>query len=405
MAKASRHVRTGVKVLLYGIASGVYQARSLLARCCLGERPKKRVLVVEVTQKEPSNSYERILPALQTRNIQTDFYSWGKLRVSKPRLLARTLHLAWKAACADVIFLCEACSAVGCIRLRQDVQVVQLWHACGAFKRFGMSTADKRFGASRKEKQLFAEHKNTTLVTVSSPEVCWAYVEALDMASRPEVVQPLGISRTDGYFDASQKTAWREHALGVVPQIEGKRVLLWAPTFRGQTETATAPDFLDLDALRERLGEDWCVLVKHHPHVKELPPIPDSCAGFAFDVSESLSIEAAMTVADVCVTDYSSLVFEWSLLNRPVAFLAPDIDDYDDWRGFYYDYDSMTPGPVFARTEDLAEWLCRLPQSFDEAALAEFRQKFMSSCDGHATERIMDMVFGQLGEARLGKGM
>ena len=118
MAKVSKYVKTGLKVLMYGIASGVYWARSSIGQLKSDGSPKKRVLVVEVTRAEPSNSFERILPAMRDRNIQTDFYSWGKLRVSKPRLLVRALCLAWKAAQSDVIFLCEACPAVGNLRLR-----------------------------------------------------------------------------------------------------------------------------------------------------------------------------------------------------------------------------------------------------------------------------------------------
>jgi CDP-ribitol ribitolphosphotransferase len=101
-----------------------------------------------------------------------------------------------------------------------------------------------------------------------------------------------------------------------------------------------------------------------------------------------------MIAADVCVTDYSSLVFEWSLLARPIAFLSPDREEYDDWRGFYYDYDDMTPGPVFNTTAEVAEWTLSAIEGYDYQGLEDFRAKFMSSCDGRATKRIADAAFG-----------
>lgn len=389
MSEAKRKlVDTAKRAYYFGVVANAYRLRSI------APTKKSTALFVEVKSKDPSNNFLEMISELKRRGYQCEVYSWGKHRVSGPRLVARTLALAWKAASARAVFLCEACMAVGCLPVRADSKVVQLWHGCGAFKRFGMSTAQKIFGDSRERKMLFPEHLSTSLVTVSSPEVRWAYVEALCMEDRPECVQALGVSRTDVFFDDAYLRGARDEALRRVPAMRNKHVLLYAPTFRGQVETATAPDFLDVELLCERLGEDWALLIKHHPHVKHRPAIPATCDGFAFDVTNTLSIESAMIAADVCVTDYSSLVFEWSLLKRPVAFLAPDRDEYDDWRGFYYDYDQMTPGPVFQTTTELADWVATSRERFDYAGLEAFRQKFMSSCDGHATRRIADAALG-----------
>ena len=350
---------------------------------------------MEVRREEPSDSFLAMIEELERRGYRCEVYSWGKHRVSGLKLAARSVALAWKAASVPAVFVCEACMAVGCLSIRRESKVVQLWHGCGAFKKFGMSTAEKIFGATREVKEYFPEHRSTSLVTVSSPEVRWAYIEALDMKDRPECVQALGVSRTDVFFRDEYLQHARDEAIRVVPTIADKNVLLYAPTFRGHVKQATAPEFLNMEELHERLGDDWVLLVKQHPHVKDRPPIPASCVGFAFDVSDSLSIESAMIAADVCVTDYSSLVFEWSLLRRPVAFLAPDRDEYDDWRGFYYDYDQMTPGPVFNTTGELAQWVTTAREDYDYRGLEDFRNKFMSSCDGHATERILSAVFGE----------
>jgi CDP-ribitol ribitolphosphotransferase len=297
-------------------------------------------------------------------------------------------------ATARFVFICEACMPLACLPLRPETKVIQLWHGCGAFKRFGMSTADKIFGASREEKLRYPAHRNTSLVTVSSPEVAWAYVEAMDLGKTPDIVQPLGVSRTDVYFDQEFLAAQRLLVEEKVPQARGKKVLLYAPTFRGHIAEAEAPDALDIAYLREHLADKYVLLIKHHPFIKKRPAIPAGCEDFAFDVSDALPIETAMVAADVCVSDYSSLVFEYSLLNRPMAFFAYDKADYDDWRGFYYDYDEMTPGPVVTTTEELADWIEHLDESYDLSEVDAFREKFMSACDGHATQRIADAVTG-----------
>lgn len=390
MSEAKRKLVDKVKRFYYfGVVANAYRLRSV------APVNKKAALFVEVTRETPSDSLLVMMQELERRGYRCELYSWGKHRVSGVKLAGRSLALAWKAASARVVFVCEACMAVGCLPVRRDSKVVQLWHGCGAFKKFGMSTAEKIFGASREVKKLFPEHLSTSLVTVSSPEVRWAYIEALDMKDRPDCVQATGVSRTDVFFNKDYLQRAYDQAVQAVPSVADKRVLLYAPTFRGHVKKATTPEFLDVEQLHDRLGDDWILLVKHHPHVKNRSPIPTSCAEFAFDVSESLSIEAAMIAADVCVTDYSSLVFEWSLLKRPIAFLAPDRDEYDDWRGFYYDYEDITPGPIFNTTEQLADWVLTARERYDYQELEAFRQKFMSACDGNATNRILELALGE----------
>ena len=93
------------------------------------------------------------------------------------------------------------------------------------------------------------------------------------------------------------------------------------------------------------MGEDAVLLIKHHPFVRELPAIPESCHDFAFDVTHDIAINELICSADAVISDYSSLVFEYSLFGRPMVFFAFDQGEYADWRGFYYDYDALTPGP------------------------------------------------------------
>lgn len=282
---------------------------------------------------------------------------------------------------------------IACLPVRPETKIIQLWHGCGAFKRFGMSTADKIFGASRKDKLRHPDHTNTSLVTVSSPEVVWAYEEAMCFEDRPGIVRPLGVSRTDVFFDQEYLATMKREVLEAVPACEGKRILIYVPTFRGRVSHAEAPDQLDIPLLKRVLGEEWVLLIKHHPHVKELPEVPAECRDFAFDVTHDLTIDHLIVAADVCISDYSSLVYEVSLLGKPMVFFAYDLQDYDDWRGFYYDYDELTPGPVFEDSESLVDWVAHVDERFDQGEVDAFRERFMSSCDGNSTKRICEAAF------------
>ena len=292
------------------------------------------------------------------------------------------------------IFLDDANDVVSCLPLRSETDVVQLWHACGAFKKWGMSTGDLLFGGTKAEKRRHPYYENLSLVTISAPDIKWAYAEAMDLEGRDEIIKPLGVSRADVFFDDAFIANARQAVGGVVPQIAGKNVVLYAPTFRGSATHAQAPDALDIPLMREEIGDRYVLLIKHHPFVKDRPQIPAGCEEFAFDVSDNLPIDQLLCVADMCISDYSSLVFEYSLFERPMAFFAYDKADYDDWRGFYYDYDELTPGPVVATTEELVAYIQQVADDFDPSEVRAFRDRFMSACDGHATDRIYAAVVG-----------
>lgn len=118
-----------------------------------------------------------------------------------------------------------------------------------------------------------------------------------------------------------------------MPQAADRKVLLYAPTFRGNVSKAEAPDALDIAAMARELGEEYILLIKHHPVVKNRPQIPEEAKNFAFDVTESLEIEALLCSCDLCISDYSSLIFEYSLFERPLIFFAYDLENYGDLAG------------------------------------------------------------------------
>lgn len=360
----------------------------------------EKVIFLENKSSTLPDSY-RVLHDCLTEgySFEVRFVSLGQNRVRLRRYYLNCWNAVKDIATAKYVFLNDASDLVSCLPLRDETKVVQLWHACGAFKKWGMSTAELKFGGTRKDLLRHPFYKNLSLVTVSSPEVVWAYVEAMVLENQPEIVKPIGVSRTDLFFDAEHLAKARSHIEELVPLACNKRVILYAPTFRGRVASAEGPDRIDIPRFKEAFGDDSVLLIKHHPFVKKPHRIPEGCEGFAYDVSGDLDIDELLCVADVCISDYSSLVFEYSLFDRPMVFFAYDIDEYNDWRGFYYDYDELTPGPVFSDNESMVDYLQHLEERFDVGRVRAFREKFMGACDGHATERVCEEVFGEALEA------
>lgn len=393
---AQRMKRAGLRLLrarakdalLFVVLPAVYR-RAVRQPIILG-----KTLFLENKESRLPESFQVMWSRLsEASDLKLEFVSLGETRVRLRQYYRNCIAFAKNIATAQYVFLNDASNVVSCLPLRPETKVVQLWHGCGAFKKWGMSTADLIFGGSREEILRHPFYKNLSLVTVSSPEVVWAYEEAMVLQDEPGVVQPMGVSRTDVFFDDEYLDASCAKIRQLVPDRRDKKIIVYAPTFRGRVAQAEGPAALDLGRMKAALGDSHILLIKHHPFVKERPPIPEECADFAFDVSDEIGINELICGADLVISDYSSLVFEYSLFERPMVFFAYDREDYADWRGFYYDYEELAPGPICETTEEVVEQI-RLADDFDPSRVRAFRDKFMSSCDGHATDRIMDHVFG-----------
>ncbi|MBO5089120.1 MAG: CDP-glycerol glycerophosphotransferase family protein, partial [Lachnospiraceae bacterium] len=113
------------------------------------------------------------------------------------------------------------------------------------------------------------------------------------------------------------------------------------------------------------------------------------CKDFCIEAGQDLLIEELLMVSDVCITDYSSIIFEYSLLNKPMFFFAYDLEEYYDERGFYYPYEEFVPGPIVKTTKELIQQLHCI-EEYDISKIEAFCKQYMSACDGHSTKRILD---------------
>ncbi len=294
---------------------------------------------------------------------------------------------------SGTLFLTESFLPLYAVRPRKNANVVQLWHACGAFKKWGYSTLDKSFGANRKSVEKFPMHRNYTAVSVSSEEIIPAYMEAFNCSR--DIIHAWGTPRTDVYMnDIFVKRQRRELSLP-----EDKKIVLYAPTFRGENiNEARCPD-LKYTMLKEHLGDDFIILTKFHPYAKRKPNILPELRGFAMDVSD-VPIEKLLCAADVLVTDYSSIIFEYALLNKPMIFFTTDLDSYIKERDFYYPYKDFIPGKLVTGQDALKDALLELRDNGFEVSseVADFRDKFMSACDGNSTQRVVSELFELVGD-------
>ena len=280
-------------------------------------------------------------------------------------------------------------------RRRPDQICVQTWHGT-PLKRLGFDVSQLR-GSSRKFEREWDEQK-----------VNWQYVVSPNRFSTPilksayevdpERMLETGYPRDDYLAGANldQHTRDLRARLGLP---EGKRIVLYAPTYRDNVQDRRGryrlEQKLDIDRMRDALGNDAVILYRKHHYVVD--DVPTTADGFVRDVSAYPDGTELLLAADVLVTDYSSMIVDFANTGRPMLFFAYDLDAYrDEMRGFYVPFEETVPGPLLTTSGELAEAL-RDPDAIRAEYAAKydaFTQKFCELDDGGAAARVVDEVFG-----------
>ncbi len=173
---------------------------------------------------------------------------------------------------------------------------------------------------------------------------------------------------------------------------EGKRVVLYAPTFRDHDRRNAAVK-LDLADAKRTLGDDHVVLVRGH--MMQAFPHVHSHDGFAIDVTTYPDIADLLVIADVLVTDYSSVMFDFVATGRPVVLFTPDLAKYRSTRGLYLDLESQRPGPRLETSDEVVEVLRNIDTATAKLAdrYASFVRTYAPHDNGKATARVVDHIF------------
>lgn len=177
-----------------------------------------------------------------------------------------------------------------------------------------------------------------------------------------------------------------------------KKVILYAPTWRDNSFTAKGYTFslqVDFGKWREQLADEYVVIFKPHYLIISDFDIKDY-QGFVYEVDATSDIAELYLVSDVLVTDYSSVFFDYAILNRPIYFYMFDKKEYaQELRGFYFDINETLPGPIVETEEDLLNGLVN--KHFDQHKQKEFNQKFNVWHDGRSAQKVCQIVFEQKG--------
>jgi teichoic acid ribitol-phosphate primase len=260
---------------------------------------------------------------------------------------------------------------------RAGTTVVQVWHAAGALKRFGLVTAVP----PRPPERRFL-HRHYDYVIASSEGTRRPY--SLALRTPVERVLPLGSPRTDLFFDETAVAAAQQRLLGEHPNLEGRTVVLYAPTFRGRGERKRAAPGMDAERLRAMLPDEYALVLKAHPNLHRGR---SGRRGYDAIIHPATEINDVFTITHILVTDYSSVVFDWALLRRPLVLLVPDLAEYEADPGLFIDYRTEMIGAQVSDTGGVARAI--LERDFDFEPYDAFLDRHLGTARGDASARFV----------------
>lgn len=273
---------------------------------------------------------------------------------------------------------------------KDDVKLFQLWHACGAFKTFGFT----RIGKDGGPRQWAKNHRMYDYAVVSSKNIAKHYAEGFGIPD--SCILPSGVPRTDIFCDSGYKEKTRAAFFEKYPQLKNKKIILFAPTFRGKGQMSAyyPTDKFNPNEICSALGDEYAIIIKLHPFCKEKYSIEEKYKDQIIDLSNADELNDLLFVTDLLITDYSSVVFEASLLDIPMLFYAFDLDEYIENRDFYYDFKEFIPG----KTVFLQDELIKAVQNndFESEKVEKFKHKFFDDIDGQSSQRVANKIISLL---------
>ena len=267
---------------------------------------------------------------------------------------------------------------------RRETTVVQVWHAVGALKRFGVDTLTP---LSEPERTFL--HRYYDFVVVPAEGTRAPYSAAL--RTPMERVLALGSPRTDFFFDPEAMAAARARLLAGHPSLAGRTVVLYAPTFRGRGRDKYAGIGLDATRLRAALPADHALVLKTHPN---LDPAATPRDGYDVVAEPASEMNDWLALADIFITDYSSSIFEYALLRRPLILLVPDLATYELDPGLYLDYRTEMIGTQVTDTDGVIAAI--VEGRFDLAGYDAFIERHIGVEDGGASARFVTRFLGEV---------
>ena len=306
-------------------------------------------------------------------DFEFNYYYKDKLSIASLKKLATSRY----------VFLNDNFFPLAFMKFNDASTVIQLWHAPGAFKKFG--------GSVENASMLKLISDNTDYLITTSKCIEDYYSEAFQIDRSK--IKALGLPRADYYFKNHDIRELRDNFNKKYGLDSDKKIILYAPTFRENEVYNNVFNYLDINEFNENLSDDYVLVLRLHPKIKKFYSSQIGVDGDYIDCSDYQNEQELLLISDILITDYSSIMIEFGLLNKPIIFFAYDLDNYlSSERGFYLDYKKDLPGPIVYSTDELVH---AIKEGIDTSKLNSFIKTQVDEVNGDSSKRIVDFVLNK----------
>lgn len=374
---------------------GYYLFALVYHLCRLIPVKKKRVFCIVTHDDGEGSNVAIVVRALKK---QDNDYTFSYLTKRETRavkslsgmktLLTFFFRKPFELARAEVVLMDNIFLPYAYLHRRKGTKVIQLWHGTGTIKKFGQDVNIGYLGSLERR-----ANANITHLIVNSPSIKKVYAGAFGVAENN--VYPIGLPKTDELLrrikaaEAAGKWSDKEYIYQKYHIPSDKKLILYAPTFRDNPEQN--PRLIELvKEMSRELSGDYFLGLRLHPHIASTFET-EELGSHICQLSFEKDVNTVLMAADILITDYSSIIFEYCLMKRPMIFYAYDFLEFSDQgRGFYYDYESFVPGPVAYNCQEVLDII--RTKAFELYRIDDFVNRNYIYTDGNATDRLIELM-------------
>ncbi len=364
----------------------VYRFYSILGKF----KRKNTVLFMSEHSQTMGSNLKAVADRMIERDMDKNYniiYSSRVVTAPEPKLkrLMSWLRLIKKLAKSGTVFLDDHASIFDWLELDKDTKIIQLWHAGAGFKSSGYSRWGHMFCPAP-----MSCHRQYSYGIAGSRLIAPFFSEVWGI--NDELVLPTGMPRMDLYLNDEFRKEKTAELYAKYPICKEKKVILFAPTYRGDNiRDAHYPyELLDLDKLYELCGDEYVVLFKMHPWVNKDITINDCHKDKFLSVLDYPDINDLFYITDLLITDYSSNIFEYSIMRKPMLFFAFDKVQYSVSRGFHRPYEESAPGKVCYTFDELLDAIRN--KDFEFEKVEQYIEHHFDYIDCNASDRVIDWL-------------
>lgn len=351
-------------------------------------KPKTYILFLSEQDNKPALNMTALYNRIKERELDKEYHILFSFRkaTSEKQSVISSIRMTLYVAMAKIIIVDDHVPLFDWLVLNPKTKVIQIWHAGAGFKGVGYSRWG-HFGCPGP----FSCHRQYTYSISGSAHISGFFSEQFGILDQQII--PTGMPRMDQFLNPENQRQVRNQLYKRYPTFLNKKIILFAPTYRGQNrKNAYYPyDKIDFAALAQYcIGHNSIILFKMHPWVQDNVPIPAEHHELFYDMNHYPDINELFLITDLLITDYSSSIYEFSLMRKPMLFFAFDKDQYATSRGFHRKYEENIPGKLCENFGDIINAL--ETENFEFYKVEEYINHHFEHVDANNCDRVIDWL-------------